>query len=131
MNCDMQMGKMAEMQFSIDAAKRGLNVSIPHHDFGGYDLIIEGKSKKLYKVQVKSTRTKTSRGCYKVCISRGSKNKKRYAKNEVDFFAIYIAEINNWFILPFNACASTNIRLYPNKPDHKFTSYLEAWWLVK
>lgn len=127
----MQMGKMAEMQFSIDAAKRGLNVSVPHHDHSGYDLIVEGKSKKLYKIQVKSTRTKTTRGCYKVCISRGSQSKKKYSKNEVDFFAIYITETSSWFILPFNVCTSVNIRLYPHKSDHKFTPLLEAWWQIK
>lgn len=131
MNCDMQLGKLAEMQFCVDAAKRGLNVSVPQHDYNGYDLIIEGKNKKLYKVQVKSTRTKTTRGCYKICISKGTKNKKRYNKNEVDFFAIYIAETTSWFILPFNVCTSVNIRIYPDKPDHKFTSFLESWHQFK
>jgi hypothetical protein len=134
MNSDMQLGKLAEMKFSVNCIARGFTVSVPHSDFTGYDLIIESKSKKLYKVQVKATRTKerdNRTNCYKVCVSRGTSNKKRYDKNEVDLFAVYIKETDNWFIIPFNACTSTNIRLYPHKPDHKFTSYLEAWWQFK
>ncbi len=135
MNSDYSLGKLSEMQFSIDAAKRGLNVSVPSHDHSGYDLIAEGKSKKLYKIQVKATRSESKQidrqPCYKIQIARGSKNKRRYKENEVDFFAVYIYELNNWYIVPFNACTSISIRLYPSKPDHKFSSYLEAWHLLK
>jgi len=127
----MRLGKLAEMQFSIDASKRGLNVSVPNSDYSGYDLIVEGRSRKLYKIQVKATRTKSYQSdrheSYKVTIARGSKNKKRYEKNEVDFFAIYIYEINNWYIIPFDACSSVSVRLYPDKPDHKLSQYLESW----
>ncbi len=130
----MRLGKLAEMQFSVDASKRGLNISVPHCDFSVYDLIVEGKSKKIYKTQVKATRTKAKHirsDFYKVTVARGTSQKKRYLKNEVDFFAVYIYEINNWYIIPFDVCTSVNIRLYPHKPDHKFSPYLEAWHLIK
>jgi hypothetical protein len=135
MNSDYSLGKLSEMQFCVDAAKRGLNVSVPSHDHSGYDLIAEGSSSKLYKVQVKATRAKSIQNdrtpCYKIQISRGSKSKRRYDKNEVDFFAVYIYELNNWYIVPFNACTSISIRLYPSKPNHKFSKFLEAWHLIK
>ena len=132
MKCDMQLGKLAEMQFCIDAAKRGFNVSIPQSDFTGYDLVIESKSKKLYKIQVKSTRQKSAdRNCYKVSVARGSQRKKTYKKNELDFFAVYIYEINQWYLIPFNVVKSINVRIYPNKPAHVYSQFQEAWHLVK
>jgi hypothetical protein len=135
MKTDFSLGKLAEMQFCVDAAKRGLNVSTPQHDHSGYDLILEGKSKKLYKIQVKTTRTKSIQrdrtSCYKVQVSRGSKSKRKYEKGEVDFFAVYVYELNNWYIVPFNVCTSVTIRLYPSKPDHKFSEFLEAWHLLR
>lgn len=130
MRSDFSLGRLAEMQFCVDAAKRGLNVSIPQHDHNGYDLIVEGKSKKLYKIQVKSTR-QLERSGYKVTISRGNNNKKRYDKKEVDFFAVYIVQTANWFIIPFAMCNSVTLRIYPSKPDHKYTSYIEGFWQFK
>jgi hypothetical protein len=132
MKCDMQLGKLAEMQFCIDAAKRGFNVSIPQSDFTGYDLVIESNSKKLYKIQVKSTRQKSEgRNCYKVSVARGSQSKKTYKKNELDFFAVYIYEINQWYLIPFNVVKSINVRIYPSKPTHVYSQFQEAWHLIK
>ena len=137
MNTDTQFAKVAEYQFVTDATRRGMLPSIPVHDHRGYDLIVQGAT-KLYKIQVKSTRSvcgmpkgKTGTPFYKINASRGSDGKKMYQKDHLDFFAIYIFDLSQWYIIPFSAVVSKNIRIYPSKNDHKFSEYREAWWLLK
>lgn len=132
----MLVGMIAEKQFLVDAMMRSLLVSVPAHDHNGYDVIIESKTKKLYKVQIKcvknSDTSKRSGYSFKVMISRGTKSKSKYHKNEVDFFAIYLLELKQWYLIPFAVvCGSTTLRLHPNKKDHRFSSFLEAWHLLK
>jgi hypothetical protein len=134
MNTDIGLGKIAEHQFIVDASKRSILISQPIHDHNGYDFIAEGKSGKTYKIQVKSTRT-TSKDrtsfSYKIMASRGSGSKRAYKKRNVDFFAIYLFDLAQWYIVPFDAISSVSIRLYPNNPNHKYSSYLEGWHLLK
>lgn len=128
----MNLGIQSELKLIIECFKRGLNVSKPHTDFTGYDLIVEGKSKKLYKVQVKSTRQKTINTrskAYKFNLARGANQKKAYGKKEVDFFALYIFEVDKWYFIPNPEVTGINARVYPNKNDHKFSKYYEAWHL--
>lgn len=127
----MQLGMIAEYQYIVDASKRGNLVSKPTHDNRGYDFINHGK-KRLYKIQVKSTRAKCKNlNYYKVIIARGSSNKNPYKKEHVDFFAVYLFDLSRWYIIPFNAVTSKNIRIYPENPNHKFSKFLEAWHLIK
>lgn len=137
MNNDTHLGKIAEYQFVVDASKKNLLVSIPIHDHRGYDFVAQSIS-KLYKIQVKSTRTlvkdasrRSRTPFYRIMLSRGSSKKELYEKKHLDFFAIYIFDINQWFIIPHSAVTSKSIRLYPQKPNHKFSKYLEAWHLIK
>ena len=131
MKSDVMIGTLAEKQFLVDALKRNLLVSIPAHDHNGYDVIIQGKT-KLYKVQIKATRqTEKNRTSHKVIISKGTNNKKRYTKDEIDFFAIFLVDISQWYIIPIEACSSVTIRINPAIKDHKFNSYLEAWHLFR
>lgn len=137
MNNDTQLGKIAEYQFVVDASRRNLLPSIPVHDHRGYDLIVQGKT-KLHKIQVKSTRTVATRApnkkgepFYRIGVSKGSQGKKIYTKTDLDYFAVYIFDLNQWFIIPFHAVTSKNIRIYPSKINHKFSQYREAWHLLK
>jgi hypothetical protein len=128
---DMHLGKIAEHQFIVDASKRNLLVSRPVHDFRGYDLIVQGNA-KLYKIQIKSTRQKAAgKNSYRFSCSRGSKSKQAYTKDHVDYFAFYIFELNAWFIVPIFEIKTKNINIFPHKPDHKYTKYLEAWHLIQ
>ena len=137
MNNDLQLGKIAEYQFIVDASKRSLSPSIPVCDNRGYDFIIHGKS-KLYKIQVKSTRTiskipngKTGAPFYKIGVCCGRDSKKTYSKEHLDFFAIYIFDLNQWFIVPLGVVTSKTLRIYPNNNLHKYSKYREAWHLIK
>lgn len=127
---DINLGKQAEAQFVVECLRLGLNISRPHTDFTGYDFIVEGKSRKLYKVQVKATRKKSQdkrNNAYKILISRGAGNKKIYDSDEVDFFAVYLADINLWYMIPLHATSSVSVRIYPDKKDHKFSHYKNAF----
>lgn len=137
MSNSANQGKIAELEFMVQATRRNLLASIPIYDHKGYDLIVEGK-KKLYKIQVKATQTiekdtssTKKRTGYKINVGHGKNKSTLYKKDTVDFFAFYILEIRQWFIIPHSAVTAKSIRLYPNKPNHKYSKYIEAWWLIK
>jgi len=135
MKSAMLIGMIAEKQFAIDAMLRNLLVSIPSHDHNGYDVILESRSKKLYKIQIKcigsQDRSNRAHYSYKTNLGKGTTGKNKYDKNEVDFFAVYILELKQWYIIPRAVSESTSLRLHPNKKDHKYSQYLEAWHLFK
>lgn len=135
MDSKTQQGITAEYQFIVDACKHGFLPSIPVKDHRGYDLIIHGE-KKLYKIQVKSTRKAVSsisdinrKTHYKITLARRASSE--YKKEHLDFFAIYIFDMNQWFIIPFNVVTTKTIRIYPQEKSHKFSKFQEAWHLIE
>lgn len=129
------MAKLAEQQFIVECLKRNLLVSIPVHDHAGYDQLVQGASGKIYKVQIKSTKTTDSHnrsvGAYRFQLVKGSSQKDRYLKRDVDFFALYIVELNLWYIVPHKAQKSSLIRVYPNKDNNPFSKFKLAFHLFK
>ncbi len=120
-------GIASELLFRHECLTRGIVPSIPDGDNSPYDAIIEC-DKKLFKVQIKSTNTKNHTG-YKVACSHGSTGKRAYCSSDVDYFAFYIFERSVWFIIPIAEIKSKNINLYPDKLNHRYSKYKEAWWV--
>jgi len=77
----------------------GFNVSMPMLDASAYDLILE-KDGTLFKIQVKSiTKDRTdkiSRGDVQ-CVLRA--DAKSYPMNLVDYFAIYVARDQGFYVI--------------------------------
>jgi hypothetical protein len=103
--------------FLVECQKRGINCSKPFSGKLGYDFITENNG-VTHKVQVKTTAHK------RVRLTKGTSTKKQYLKNEVDFFALLDAQINQWFIVPYSPSAKS-MRL--NNP----TKFIEAWNQLK
>lgn len=123
-------GEWAELYFMMLAAGQGMTVSRP---FGvsRYDVGVETNPGRGLRVQVKSTiHWRPGRG-YSLKLV-GSRRKK-YEPGSVDFFAILLIPIDEWYIIPFAAMGTTNFSLHftPGNKRQKYAKYREAWHLLK
>jgi len=122
-----QRGEWAELCFMARAADRGLNVSRPHGDSASYDVGVESNGRFL-RVQVKPT-TYQIEGAY-TCNLAGTRHR-RYARDTVDFFAVYLVPLDVWYIFPFEIVeGNASLHLMPQK-GRKFSQYMEAWNLLR
>jgi len=78
-------------------------------------------------VQVKSTIFKRRGDCYSLNVM-GPK-RKPYAPGTVDFFAILLIPIDDWYIIPFEALGRKNstIHFTPKSKRQKYGKFQEAW----
>ncbi len=130
-----ERGEWAELYFMMQAAGRGLKVSRPFSWVGRYDVGVEnpteGHQATVLRVQVKSTIYKRRGECYSLNVM-GPKRKK-YEPGTVDFFAILLIPVDDWYIIPFEVMGRTNssIHFTPGGIRQKYERYREAWHLLK
>ena len=130
------IGDVGELTFMLKAKKLGLTVLTPFSAINSYDVAIDN-GRNILKIQVKTVNTlcirhgKRTPGIFSAILARGSQQKTQYTSNDVDYFAIYIMPMNQFFIIPFNAITTKTIKLHPLKIDHKFSKYQENWDLLK
>ena len=118
-----KLGEQAEAVFLNKATGLGLSVLTPWGDSERYDLVA-GSGKRLWRVQVKSTRyvgerrfSITARGCTAA-----------YTAEEIDFLAVYIVPLDLWYVIPVKAFAPRKcLRFYPGGGG-RYEKYREAWW---
>ena len=82
-------GAMAEMQFMLDAAKRGFGVAKPFGDNERYDVILDA-ARRLWRVQVKASGARHHKGFAVRACWRASKGHMPYTKDQIDFLAVVI-----------------------------------------
>ena len=82
-------GAMAEMQFMLDAAKRGFGVAKPFGDNERYDVIVDAM-RRLWRVQVKASEARHHKGFAVRACWRTSKRHMPYTKDQIDFLAVVI-----------------------------------------
>jgi len=125
-----ERGEWAEMYFMMLALEHGLKVSRPWGDAGRYDMGVEGKG-KILRVQVKSTIYKRRGECYSLNVM-GPK-RKPYAPGTVDFFAILLIPIDDWYIIPFEVMGRKNCSIHftPMSRRQKYGKYQEGWELLR
>jgi hypothetical protein len=125
-----QRGEWAELYFMMLAAGQGMTVSRP---FGvtRYDVGVESHPGRGLRVQVKSTIHSRPRYGYSMKLV-GSRRKK-YAPGTVDFFAVLLIPIDEWYIIPFAALGKTRYSLHftSDKKRQKYGEYFEAWHLLR
>jgi PD-(D/E)XK endonuclease len=133
-----ERGAWAELYFMMLSAGLGMKVSRPFSNVGRYDVGVENQSRVL-RVQVKSTifkqhESKTSRQpkeCYSLNVTGPQRQK--YAPGTVDFLAILLIPIDEWYIIPFEAIGTTvsSIHFTPKSKRQKYGEYREAWHLLR
>ena len=127
-----QLGEWVEMQFMARAAANGFTVSKPWGDSVRYDFAIE-KDGVFRRVQVKSTASHDGKSY--VCNTVWSAKKgrtRRYARKDVDVFAIFVIPDEAWYIIPMAQLEKTRAQFYlnPQNPKSRYFQFLEAWHLL-
>ncbi len=140
---------MAEMQFMLDAAKRGFGVAKPFGDNERYDVIVDSP-RRLWRVQVKTSGASHHKGFAVRACWRTSKKHMPYTKEQIDFLAVVIQgpqfsqrarEMGYpqgkriWYVIPVEALGGRlTINLYPfgcrKDGEERFEKYRAAWGLL-
>jgi hypothetical protein len=83
------------------------------------------------RVQVKSTIYKRRNGEYSLNVM--GPRRKKYAPGTVDFFAVLLIPIDDWYIIPFEVMGRKNSSLHftPGSKRQKYGEYWEAWHLLR
>jgi hypothetical protein len=129
-------GDIGEITFMLRAKQNGFTVLTPYSSHSPYDIAIDN-GQNIIKVQVKSTTTnitkdgKNYENAFKVVIGRGRSKKDRYERKDVDVFAVYIARIDKFYIIPFDDVKTKLLNFYPTNPQHHLNKYLERWDYLK
>jgi len=129
-----ERGAWAELYFMVLAMSQGLKVSSPYGGFAPYDVGVDDGSGPILRVQVKCTLYQCSTGSYCMSINQkdGMKGRRGYAPGTVDFFAIYIIPIDDWYIIPYAVIGDrdANVFFKPGMKKQKYSEYREAWHLL-
>ena len=124
------IGEIGEMEFILQAKKKGFSILLPYGENIPYDLAVT-KNNKIHRIQVKTCNSLSSENNnYRVSTSNGSSSKKKYLSGEIDFFAIYLMKLNIFYIIPIDEVKVKTIRFYIDR-EHKFTKYAEKWDLLE
>lgn len=117
------------------AAGLAMKVSKPFGDSGRYDVGVENRGEgvggRVLRVQVKSTIYKRRNGEYSLNVM--GPRRQKYEPGTVDFFAILLIPVDDWYIIPFEVMGRTNssIHFTPKGKRQKYGKYREAWGLLK
>jgi PD-(D/E)XK endonuclease len=129
-----ERGAWAELYFMVLAMGQGLKVSSPYGGFAPYDVGVENGNGPILRVQVKCTLYQCSTGSYCMSINQkdGATGRRGYAPGTVDFFAIYIIPIDEWYIIPYAVIGDrdANVFFKPGMKNQKYSEYREAWHLL-
>ena len=145
-----ERGEWAELYFMMMAAGLGMKVSKPFGDSGRYDVGVEAHIResntresyirecdrnanqgRVLRVQVKSTIYKRRGEGYSLNVM--GPQRKKYQPGTVDFFAILLIPIDDWYIIPFEVIGRKNSSLHftPASKRQKYGTYREAWHLLQ
>lgn len=131
-----QVGRYYEVLFKAEALKRNLCVLSPECTHLPFDVAIFSRGVFL-KIQVKGTAfvQKKRQSCgygfdhfYRVnCY--GSSTRKKYSEQGIDFMAVYVAPLNNWYIVPISMATGMTLEIRPGSTG-KIAECKERWDLL-
>lgn len=124
-----ERGEWAELCFMARAKGLGMGVLTPYGESGTYDVAVESGG-PISRVQVTST-IYCRRGreyCLNVMGPKGNK----YRPGTVDFFAVWVIPIGEWYIIPYAAMGThKTLHFTPGSKRSKWIRYREAWDLLR
>jgi PD-(D/E)XK endonuclease len=138
-NNSKHVGEVAEMQFMLDAAKRGFGVARPFANNQRYDVILDAP-RRLWRVQVKASGASHHRGFAVRASWRTTHKHMPYTSKQIDFLAVVIQGRRMrgrriWYLIPVRSLGGRlTINLYPfgcrKDGEERFEKYREAWKLL-
>jgi hypothetical protein len=124
-----ERGEWAELCFMARAKGLGMGVMKPYGDSRCYDVAVESGG-RILRVQVKSTIYCRRGGEYSLSVTGA--RRKRYPKGSVDFFAVWVIPIGEWYIIPYEAMGQRlTLHFTPGSKRSKWIKYREAWELLR
>jgi hypothetical protein len=107
----------------------GDGVLKPYGDSGTYDVAVENGG-PISRVQVKSTIYCRRGGEYSLNVM--GPGRERYRPGTVDFFAVWVIPIGEWYIIPYAAMGKRKtLHFTPGSRRSKWIRYREAWDLLR
>jgi hypothetical protein len=124
-----ERGEWAELCFMARAAGLGMGVLKPFGDSLRFDVgVMSGE--RIWRVQVKSTIYCRRGNEYSLNVM--GPGRKQYRPGTVDFFAVYLIPVNQWYIIPYDALGKKlTVHFTPGGTRQKYAPYLEAWELLR
>ena len=119
-----RIGAIGEARFIAECLERDFEPHTPMTPMP-WDFIVTCPAGDL-KVQVKSTSCKVER-CYNVNTGSG-RTSKEHIPDIVDVVAVYLAPINEWWMIPQSVVTAVTLRLYSDNPSKsKYKKYQNNW----
>lgn len=132
-------GSIAELQFMLDAARRGFGVAKPFGDNERYDVVLDA-ARRLWRVQVKGGGAEHHNGFAVRTCWRTTGKHMPYTPEQIDFLAAVVEGRRLrgrriWYVIPVRALGGRlHINLYPfgsrKGSEERFEKYREAWKLL-
>jgi hypothetical protein len=125
-----ERGEWAELYFMMLVVGLGMKVLRLFGDSGRYDVGVENGA-RVVRVQVKSTIYTRRNGGFSLNVM--GPQRKKYEPGTVDFFAILLIPIDEWYIIPYEVMGRTNLSIHftPESVRQKYGAYREAWHLLR
>jgi hypothetical protein len=124
-----ERGEWAELCFMARAKGMGMGVLTPYGESGTYDVAVENGG-PISRVQVKSTIYCRRGGEYSLNVM--GPGRERYRPGTVDFFAVWVIPIGEWYIIPYAAMGKRKtLHFTPGSRRSKWIRYREAWDLLR
>jgi len=124
-----ERGEWAELCFMALAKGLGLGVLKPFGESGRYDVAVENGG-PIWRVQVKSTIYCRRGNEYSLNVM--GPGRKQYKKGTVDFFAVWVIPVGEWYIIPYAAMGKKKtLHFTAGSKRAKWAQYREAWHLLK
>jgi hypothetical protein len=124
-----ERGEWAELWFMALARGMGFGVLKPYGESGRYDVAVEWGG-RISRVQVKST-VYCRRG-NEYCLNVHGPGRKQYEQGTVDFFAVWVIPMGEWYIIPYAAMGKRQtLHFTAGSKRSKWGRYREAWELLR
>ncbi len=128
----VRKGDIAESLFAARALRCGLNVCKAVGQDCRYDFTVEVQG-RVRRVQVRSVWGKAKHGGHAVRMCHMQRGRDRkYGREEVDFFAVYVGQAEAWYVIPAWAVGVGSISVFPRQRNTRgqWERYREAWHLL-
>jgi hypothetical protein len=94
------IGEYGEVCFLKEALSRGYTIGRPYGDNASYDFFLD-TGDRILRIQVKCSATPINKsGSYKLQLSKGSKSKQPYTKEDIDYIVAVLLPNEIYYFIP-------------------------------
>lgn len=111
------IGDISEGFVIAELLKNGFNILLPFGDNCRYDLVVDTK-KGLKKLQVKTGRIREGKILFNTRSVNRDTNKSRHYNGQIDYFSVYVPEINQVYMMHVNDSPRQHATLRIDEPKN-------------